>query len=80
MAGYLTWVICHHNKNTDVPPLIGCTVHVDILVRVNVWGPLPGLSGFTGNSSSAMNLVSTLRKIVDFTKADFIAKLVNAVA
>lgn len=62
-------------------PELCCAAYSILTVTLqNVWGPLPGLSGFTGNSSSAMNLVSTLRKIVDFTKADFIAKLVNAVA
>lgn len=36
----------------------------------NVWGPTTGISGFTGNISSAMDLVSTLRRI-DFTKGRF---------
>ncbi|KAJ6184064.1 hypothetical protein N7519_005365 [Penicillium mononematosum] len=100
MAGYLTWLTSHHNRNIDITPLGGCTVRgdvwdfyvafgeyvrddinqVEILVRVNVWGPLPDLTGFTGNTPSAMSLACTLRRIIDFTKGDFIDKLLNAVA
>lgn len=45
----------------------------------NVWGPITGISGFTRNISSPMDLVSILRRIVDFIKDNFITKLINTV-
>jgi hypothetical protein len=32
MAGYLTWLTSHHNRNIDITPLIGCTVSGDVWV------------------------------------------------